>query len=116
MGRRDRPDSDGPEAKGEVHACARGERESKAAGFALRFRALIAEMRNEGVSVDDAETGWFFKQKLQLAEMLETALRTQPDYATCEKEAIRRRSLGPAGVARHFGIKNQLGSFYGRRG
>ena len=74
--------------------------------FALRYRNLLSEMKQEGIVIDEAESAWFFKQKLSISElqkqMLETTLGAQTeDYSQCEKEAIRlfkRIHLGqPAG-------------------
>ncbi len=74
--------------------------------FALRYRNLLSEMKQEGITIDEAERAWFFKQKLTLSElqkqMLETTLGAQTeDYAQCEKdEAVRlfkRVHLGQAG-------------------
>ena len=71
----------------------RGASES-VSNFALRYRTLIAEMKNEGISVDEGEQAWFYKQKLQLTElqkqMLETTLGAlTEDYGACERESIR---------------------------
>ena len=62
--------------------------------FALRYRTLIAEMRAEGIVIDDKEAAWFYKTKLGLSEMqkqmLETTLGTDSeDYVVCERESIR---------------------------
>ena len=62
--------------------------------FSLRFRTQVAEMKAEGISIDDAEAAWFYKQKLALNEvqeqMLETTLNnTAETYADCEREAVR---------------------------
>ncbi len=73
--------------------------------FALRYRNLLSEMKQEGITIDEAERAWFFKQKLTLSElqkqMLETTLGAQTeDYAQCEKEVVRlfkRVHLGQAG-------------------
>ena len=73
--------------------------------FALRYRNFLSEMKQEGITIDEAERAWFFKQKLTLSElqkqMLETTLGAQTeDYAQCEKEAVRlfkRVHLGQAG-------------------
>ena len=51
--------------------------------FALRYRTLIAEMRAEGIVIDDKEAAWFYKTKLGLSEMqkqmLETTLGTDSE-------------------------------------
>lgn len=62
--------------------------------FALRYRTLVSEMRAEGITLDDAESAWFYKQKLSLTEvqkqMLETTLGASTEsYAECEKESVR---------------------------
>ena len=62
--------------------------------FSLRYRTLVAEMRAEGITLDDAESAWFYKQKLVLNEvqkqLLETTLSsTDETYADCEREAVR---------------------------
>ena len=74
-------------------ATRRGQQESVVA-FSLRYRTLVGEMRAEGITIDDAETAWFYKQKLALNEMqkqmLETTLGTSTEvYADCEREAVR---------------------------
>lgn len=71
----------------------RGPSES-VANFALRYRNLVAEMKQENVNLDDAEAAWFFKQKLNLTEvqkqLLETTLSGAVEtYADTEREAIR---------------------------
>ena len=49
--------------------------------FALRYRNLMSEMKQEGITIDDAEAAWFYKQKLGLSElqkqMMETTLNWQ---------------------------------------
>ena len=62
--------------------------------FALRYRTLIAEMRAEGIVIDDKEAAWFYKTKLGLSEMQKQMLETtlgadSEDYAVCERESIR---------------------------
>ena len=62
--------------------------------FALKYRTLVAEMKKEGIALDDAEAAWFFKQKLMLTEvqmqMLETTLGPDTEkYSVCEREAVR---------------------------
>ena len=51
--------------------------------FALRYRTLVAEMKAEGISIDDKEQAWFYKTKLGLTEMqkqmLETTLGTSTE-------------------------------------
>ncbi|CAJ1448249.1 unnamed protein product, partial [Effrenium voratum] len=61
--------------------------------FALRYRTLLAELKSEGVVVDDAEAAWFYKNKLGLSgiqkQLLETTLGTNADvYADCERESF----------------------------
>ena len=51
-------------------------------------------MRAEGITIDDAETAWLYKQKLGLNEMqkqmLEMTLGTSTEVNTdCEREAVR---------------------------
>ena len=73
--------------------------------FALRYRNLMSEMKQEGITIDDAEAAWFYKQKLGLSElqkqMMETTLGTETeDYTACERESIRlfkRMHLGGGG-------------------
>eukprot|EP00434_Breviolum_minutum_P017446 symbB.v1.2.015397.t1/scaffold1144.1/size135540/5 len=67
--------------------------------FALRYRTLVAEMKSEGITIDDSEVAWFYKQKLVLTEMqrqmLETSLGANTEsYVECEKEsdAVKLRS------------------------
>lgn len=62
--------------------------------FALRYRNLLSEMKQEGITINEAERAWFFEQKLHLSElqkqMLETTVGAQTeDCAQCEKEAVR---------------------------
>ena len=62
--------------------------------FSLRFRTQIAEMRAEGIQLNDEEAAWFYRQKLQLTEiqkqLLETALSSAGEsYAEAEREAVR---------------------------
>ena len=62
--------------------------------FALRYRTLIAEMRAEGIVIDDKEAAWFYKTKLGLSEMQKQMLETtlgadSEDYSVCERESIR---------------------------
>ena len=62
--------------------------------FALRYRTLIAEMRAEGIVIDDKEAAWFYKTKLGLSEMQKQMLETtlgadSEDYVVCERESIR---------------------------
>ena len=62
--------------------------------FSLRFRAQIAEMRAEGIQLNDEEAAWFYRQKLQLTEiqkqLLETALSSAGErYAEAKREAVR---------------------------
>lgn len=62
--------------------------------FALRYRTLVAEMKSEGITIDDSEVAWFYKQKLVLTEMqrqmLETSLGANTEsYVECEKESVR---------------------------
>ena len=71
----------------------RGHQESVVA-FSLRYRTLVGEMRAEGITIDDAETAWLYKQKLGLNEMqkqmLEMTLGTSTEVNTdCEREAVR---------------------------
>ena len=76
--------------------------------FALRYRNLMSEMKQEGITIDDAEAAWFYKQKLGLSElqkqMMETTLGTETeDYTACERESIRlfkRMHLGGGGQQR----------------
>ena len=73
--------------------------------FALRYRNLMSEMKQEGITIDDAEAAWFYKQKLGLSElqkqMMETTLGADTeDYTACERESIRlfkRMHLGGGG-------------------
>ena len=44
--------------------------------FALRYRNLVAEMKADNITLDDAEVAWFFKQKLNLTEMQKQMLET----------------------------------------
>ena len=72
---------------------ARGNTES-VSNFALRYRSLIGEMKAEGITVEDGEQAWFFKQKLRLTEvqkqMLKTTLGSEAEvYGACEREAVR---------------------------
>ena len=100
--------------------------------FSLRFRTAVSEMRAEGISLEDGEASWFFKQKLCLNEvqkqMLETTLGASTEvYAECEKEAVRLfkriHQHGPSaspmpGPRRSFG-KGSLGgkgSLWSRKG
>ena len=47
----------------------RGNSES-VTNFALRYRTLlVAEMKAEGIQIDEGEQSWFYKQKLMLSEM-----------------------------------------------
>ena len=62
--------------------------------FALRYRTFIAEMRAEGIVLDDGEAAWFFKHKLGLSEvqkqMLETTLGAESEvYSVRERESVR---------------------------
>ena len=89
--------------------------------FALRYRTLVAEMKAEGISIDDKEQAWFYKTKLGLTEMqkqmLETTLGTSTeDYAACERESIRlfkRVHAGPLPMVHRKPMS--LGSFTQRR-
>ena len=51
-------------------------------------------MKSEGITIDDSEVAWFYKQKLVLSEMqrqmLETSLGANTEsYVECEKESVR---------------------------
>ena len=67
-----------------------GERLSE---FATRFRTLAADLKAEGVVIQEAELGWFFKDKLGLdplrKQLLDTALQGREDYNVIEGEVLR---------------------------
>eukprot|EP00434_Breviolum_minutum_P044533 symbB.v1.2.039784.t1/scaffold6784.1/size15560/1 len=44
--------------------------------FALRYRNLMSEMKQEGITIDDAEAAWFYKQKLGLSELQKQMMET----------------------------------------
>ena len=89
--------------------------------FALRYRTLVAEMKADGILIDDKEQAWFYKTKLGLTEMqkqmLETTLgSSSEDYAACERESIRlfkRVHAGPMPMGHRKPMS--LGSFTQRR-
>ena len=68
----------------------------------------MSEMKQEGITIDDAEAAWFYKQKLGLSElqkqMMETTLGNETeDYTAWERESIRlfkRMHLGGGGQQR----------------
>eukprot|EP00434_Breviolum_minutum_P020400 symbB.v1.2.017989.t1/scaffold1419.1/size119806/1 len=89
--------------------------------FALRYRTLVAEMKADGILIDDKEQAWFYKTKLGLTEMqkqmLETTLgSSSEDYAACERESIRLFKRVHAG-SMPMGHRKpmSLGSFTQRR-
>ncbi|CAK9110913.1 unnamed protein product [Durusdinium trenchii] len=67
-----------------------GERLSE---FATRFRTLAADLKAEGVVIQEAELGWFFKDKLGLdplrKQLLDTALQGREDYNVIEGETAQ---------------------------
>ena len=68
----------------------RGELRSE---FCTRFRTLVSDLKAEGVTLPDAELGWFLKEKLGLdplrKQLLETALQGSESYAVIESESLR---------------------------
>ena len=61
--------------------------------FAANFRTLQAELKTEGVVVQDTDYAWIFQQRLGLSEiqrqLLETTVGEDPAYNEVEKEALR---------------------------
>ena len=61
--------------------------------FASRYRTLVAQMRAEGIALDDDELSYQFREKLNLSaerlELLETAVGDAPTYQRVETEAVR---------------------------
>ena len=57
------------------------------------YRALIAEMRREGINLCAGELGWFLKDRLGLdalrVQLLDTALQGKEDYDDVEREVLR---------------------------
>ena len=93
--------------------------------FALRYRTLVAEMRSEGITIDDSEVAWFYKQKMMLTEMqrqmLETSLGSNTEsYADCEKESVRLfKRIHQGGIPQPGGHRRKpmsLGNFSRFRG
>ena len=93
----------------------RGNSES-VTNFALRYRTLVAEMKAEGIQIDEGEQSWFYRQKLLLSkmqkQMLETTLGAATEnYMECEKESIRlfKRIHNVGGFARPGGRPSNFG-------
>jgi hypothetical protein len=67
-----------------------GERISE---FSTRFRTLVADLKSEGVVIQDAELGWFLREKLGLdplrRQLPDTALQGDESYARIEAEILR---------------------------
>ena len=67
-----------------------GERTSE---FSTRFRTLVADLKSEGVIIQDAELGWFLREKLGLdplrRQLLDTALQGDESYGRIEAEILR---------------------------
>ena len=67
-----------------------GERISE---FCTRFRTMVADLRQEGVTLPSGELGWFLRSKLGLdqlrLQLLDTALGGKEDYDDIEREVLR---------------------------
>ena len=67
-----------------------GERISE---FCTRFRTMVADLRQEGVTLPSGELAWFLRSKLGLdqlrLQLLDTALGGKEDYDDIEKEVLR---------------------------
>ena len=61
--------------------------------FCTRFRSLVADLKSEGVVLNDGELGWWLRQKLGLVplrrQLLDTALQGSEDYSVIESEVLR---------------------------
>ena len=61
--------------------------------FCTRFRSLVADLKGEGVVINDGELGWWLRQKLGLdplrRQLLDTALQGSEDYSVIEAEILR---------------------------